>query len=56
MLEIEEIKKLMADRNVQAVAKAVGLHPNAIYRLINGATYPKYTTVRILLDYLNSIK
>jgi DNA-binding phage protein len=53
MPELEKLRSLLADRNIQAVARGAGVHPNALYRLMAGATSPKYETVQRLLDYLN---
>ncbi|WP_353845731.1 helix-turn-helix transcriptional regulator [Microcystis sp. M018S1] len=43
---------MLADRNIRAVSKAAGVHPNAVYRLMNGSTNPRYDTVQKLIAYL----
>jgi predicted transcriptional regulator len=50
MLTLETIKKLLKDTNYAAVAQSVGVHPNTIYRLMDGQE-PKYSTVKKLSDY-----
>lgn len=51
MLDVAKIKELLADRNVQKVAKATGLNPHTIYRLVNETGEPLYSTVKALSDY-----
>jgi DNA-binding phage protein len=43
---------MLADRNIQAVARGAGVHPNVLYRLMAGATSPKYETVQRVMAYL----
>lgn len=50
--ELDKIRQMLADRNIQAVAKGSGVHANAIYRLMSGGTSPKYETVQRVLSYL----
>lgn len=52
MIEIEELKRILADRNLQAVAKGAGIHPNALYRLMAGKSDPRYSTVKRIMAYL----
>lgn len=52
MPELEKLRKLLADRNIQAVARGAGVHPNALYRLMAGSTSPKYETVQRVMAYL----
>ncbi|MCA2929450.1 MAG: helix-turn-helix transcriptional regulator [Microcystis sp. M018S1] len=51
-MTLEQIKTMLADRNIRAVSKAAGVHPNAVYRLMNGSTNPRYDTVQKLIAYL----
>ena len=51
MGEIDDIRRMLADRNIQIVAKGSGVHPNALYRLKHGHTEPKYETVCRLIAY-----
>ena len=50
MLNLDKIKELLADCNLSAVAQSVQVHPNTLYRLMDGQE-PKYTTVKALSDY-----
>ena len=52
MTELDELRQLLADRNLQAVARGAGVHPNSLYRLMAGSTSPKYETVRRVMAYL----
>lgn len=52
-MTLDQIKTMLADRNIRAVSKAAGVHPNAVYRFMNGTTNPKYDTVQRLIAYLN---
>lgn len=51
MLTLDEIKTKLTEANLQAVAKAADVHPNTLYKLMNGAR-PSYDTVKKLSDYL----
>lgn len=51
-MTLDDIRKQLEDRNIQAVARGAGIHPNAIYRLISGKTRPMYETVEKLRKYL----
>ena len=52
MTELDKIRQLLADRNLQAVARGAGVHPNSLYRLMAGSTSPRYETVRRVMAYL----
>jgi DNA-binding phage protein len=52
MPELEKLRQILADRNIQAVARGAGVHPNVLYRLMAGATSPKYETVQRVMAYL----
>ena len=51
MLNVEQIKEQLKDRNLRAVSRAVGLHENTIYRFINDRD-PRWSTVEKLSKYL----
>lgn len=51
MLTIEQIKEKLKDRNISAVAKALGVHQNTLYRLDEKTSYK---VVKALSDYLES--
>ena len=50
MLTLDKIKELLKDCNLSAVAQSIQVHPNTLYRLMDGQE-PKYTTVKTLSDY-----
>ena len=52
MPELEKLRQMLADRNIQAVARGAGVHPNVLYRMMAGAS-PKYETVQRVMVYLN---
>lgn len=54
MLTIEEVRKRLKNKawNLRAIAKEIGIHENALYRLVNGETNPLYSTVKLLSDYI----
>lgn len=54
ILDVETIRKLMADRKIALVARKTGLNPNTLYRLLSGKVYPRYQTLRKLSEYLTS--
>lgn len=54
ILDVETIRRRLADRKVLRVAQATGLNPNTIYRLLNGTAYPSYHTLRKLSEYLTA--
>ena len=53
MPELDKLRQKLSDMNIQAVARGAGVHPNSLYRLMAGATSPKYETVQLVLAYLN---
>ena len=53
MLTLEQIRDMMEDRSIGAVARATGLHYNVVYRAVTDRTRnPSYETVKALSDYL----
>ena len=52
MLTLEVIKERLKDANLKKVADSAGVHYNALYRLMNEKSEPKYETVKKLSDYL----
>lgn len=51
MLEIEEIRRLLADRNLAAVARGAGVHVRPLYRLMRGGV-PRYPVLLKVSRYL----
>jgi transcriptional regulator with XRE-family HTH domain len=57
MLTLEEIKERLADRRLDIVAEATGLHVNSIARIRSGANAnPKHSTLVALSNYLEAHK
>jgi hypothetical protein len=57
MLTLEEIKERLADRRLDIVAEATGLHVNSIARIRSGANAnPKHATLVALSAYLEARK
>lgn len=54
MLNLQEIKERMQDRNVAAVARIVGINKATLYRILSNESQPTYETVRLLSDYLET--
>jgi len=52
MPELEKLRQMLADMNIQAVARGAGVHPNVLYRIMAGATNPRYETVQRVMNYL----
>ena len=53
MYTLEEIRILLEDRNVQAIARKTGLSPRTIYYIRNGGKRATLETVQKLWAYLN---
>jgi hypothetical protein len=55
MLTLEEIKGKLADRRLDAVASATGLHVNSIARIRDGRNLnPKHSTLAALSAYFEA--
>ena len=55
MLTIEQIKQRLQDRNIKAVAKALGISRQTISAIKSGKNAaPSYQTVKALSDYLEA--
>jgi predicted transcriptional regulator len=52
MLTTEEIRKLLADRRLDIVAKATGISPLTVARIRDGKGDPKASTLEALSRYL----
>jgi transcriptional regulator with XRE-family HTH domain len=48
----DEIKRRLQDRNLAAVAEALGLSPHTLYRMMRGAVRPHRSTLKRLEQYL----
>lgn len=53
MITIEELRNLLADRNIKVVAENTGLHYNTVYNIATGKTKnPSYNIMITLMKYL----
>ena len=53
MLNLDEIKAGLEDRNVEKVSARTGIHRNTIAAIRNGTNAnPTYATMKLLSDYL----
>ena len=52
MIDLDTLRLMLTDRNLQVVARGSGVHPNSLYRLVNGSCRPKYETVQKVVAYL----
>lgn len=50
---LNEIKDKLKDRNIKSVARAIDVHYNTLYKMINGVSQPNYTTISKLIAYLS---
>lgn len=55
MLTLDQIRKRAESMNLYKLAEKAGVHPNALYSLINGKSDPKYSTVKKVSDYLENL-
>jgi DNA-binding phage protein len=49
---LDQMRLILRDLNIQAVARSTGLSANAIYRFLQGGTQPKFQTILRLQTYL----
>jgi hypothetical protein len=53
MLNLEQLRTALDDRNVEKVSQRTGIHRNTIAAIRNGANAnPTYATMKVLSDYL----
>ena len=53
-MTVDEIKAKLADRRLYMVARAAGVEPSTLYRLMKGKCKPNTRTMRVLTAYLNT--
>ena len=54
MLTIDQIRQALADRRLDVVSEATGVHRNTLGRIRSGeAKNPSYSTVKSLSDYFS---
>jgi transcriptional regulator with XRE-family HTH domain len=55
MLNLEQIRTALDDRNVEKVSARTGIHRNTIAAIRTGANAnPTYATMKLLSDYLTA--
>lgn len=53
MLNLEQIREALEDRNMDKVAERTGIHRNTIAAIRSGSNKnPTYATLKVLSDYL----
>jgi len=52
ILRLNEIRKMLEDRNLTAVAKGAGISRPVLYQIMADKTDPRYSTLERLSDYL----
>ncbi len=52
MTPIEQIRHLLVSRSQAAVARAIGVHPNTLYRIMRGKS-PSYSTLMKLIRFFD---
>ena len=52
MLTLDQIRRHLADANLQRVAARSRLHPATVYRALKPDSKPAYETVKALSDYV----
>lgn len=52
MLDIEQIKKGLEDRNIPTVSERIGVHPHTLREIKKGTRVPAYDTLKAISDYL----
>ena len=53
-MELDEIRTLLDDMNLRAIAEATGVSYNKLTRLANGSAAPRYDTVIRVIKYLET--
>lgn len=51
-MTLQDIRKMLQDRNLAVVAEATGLSSQTLYRLMRGRVKPHNSTLRLLTSYL----
>lgn len=56
MLNLDQMRDALEDRNVEKVAENTGIHRNTISAIRAGTnTNPTYSTMKVLSDYLRGV-
>ena len=52
MTPIEQIRQRLSSRSLAATARAIGVHPNTLYRIMRGKS-PSYSTLMKLIRFFD---
>lgn len=52
MLRASEIREILKDRNISAIARYSGISRPVLYQIMREETDPRYSTMERLSDYL----
>lgn len=56
MLDLDQLRAALDDRNVEKVSARTGIHRNTVSAIRSGANKnPTYATIKILSDYLTGV-
>jgi transcriptional regulator with XRE-family HTH domain len=56
MLNLDQIRDALADRNLEAVSERTGIHRNTLSAIRTGANQnPTYVILKLLSDYLSGV-
>lgn len=53
-MNIDQIRAKLANCNITALSKELGVHRNGLYRIANGQADPSYSTLKKLENYFNA--
>ena len=53
--KVEEIRERLADCNIQAVARKIGVHPQTLYAIKDAGKYPNYKTYKKLVEHFEGV-
>lgn len=57
MLTLDQIRQSLADRRLDVVSEATGIHRNTLYAIRTGKNQnPRYSIIKALSDYLGGAR
>ena len=54
MPDLDKIRNLLRDMNIQAVSRATGVSVSVLYKFVTGKITPNYEVVKSLVTYFNT--
>ena len=54
MPDLDKIRNLLKDMNIQAVSRATGVNVSVLYKFVTGKVTPNYEIVKNLVIYFNT--